>query len=194
MARIRGQNTAPELRLRQALWRTGFRFRLRKSDLPFRPDFVLGSVAVFVDGCFWHGCPHHYVPPRSTIAFWARKLALNVERDRRQTLALEAQGWRVLRFWECEVIESLDQCVASVKKAALGQRCRSGRAWRVARVEWLDDDRSMERRWLQDLRDPGLMVPRERRRITAKARFPKRSMSALSGTRARVLPHGERGR
>ena len=59
-------------------------------------------------GCFWHGCPDHYVPPRSTIDFWSKKLAENVARDRRQTLALEAAGWRVVRVWECEVIESLD--------------------------------------------------------------------------------------
>src|SRR5439155_2473646 len=108
MARIRGRDTAPEVRLRQALWRAGLRFRLKRSDLSIRPDLVFASasrIAVFIDGCFWHGCPDHYVPPRSAIGFWSKKLAVNVERDCRQTLALEAAGWRVLRFWECEVIE-----------------------------------------------------------------------------------------
>src|SRR6267143_5444760 len=134
MARIRGRDTAPEVRLRQALWRAGLRFRLKRSGLAIRPDLVFGSVpgiAVFIDGCFWHGCPDHYAPPRSAIEFWSKKLAGNVDRDRRQTLALEAEGWRVLRFWECEVIETLERCVRRVQQALQGSRVAPVRAWRV---------------------------------------------------------------
>ena len=170
MARIRGRDTSPELRLRQALWRAGLRFRLNKLGLSLRPDLVLGanpSIAVFIDGCFWHGCPEHYVPPRSAIDFWSRKLGVNVERDRRQTLALEAEGWRVLRFWECEVIESLDRCVARVRQAFQGDPSRSHRAWRVSRIEWLDAARNLERRWLEDLRDANIVRAQERRRMAA---------------------------
>src|SRR5712692_8006639 len=114
MARIRGRDTLPEIRLRRALWRAGLRFRLKHPGMRIRPDLVLSCdafrLAVFIDGCFWHGCPEHYVPPRSAIDFWAKKLAENVQRDRRQTLALECADWHVVRFWECEVIESLDRC------------------------------------------------------------------------------------
>src|SRR6267143_4995119 len=157
MARIRGRDTAPEMRLRQALWRAGLRFRLKRSGLAIRPDLVFGSVpgiAVFIDGCFWHGCPDHYAPPRSAIGFWSKKLAENVERDRRQTLALEAAGWRVLRFWECEVIVNIDRCVLRVQRALQGSRLGRGRGWRVARCEWLDNARNLERRWLLNLQAP----------------------------------------
>jgi len=198
MSRIKGRDTSPELRLRKALWRAGLRFRLsRKTSLRIRPDLVLGAnprIAVFIDGCFWHGCPEHYVPPRSAIDFWSRKLGVNVQRDRRQTLALESEGWRVLRFWECEVIGSVDRCVASVRHAFDGERSDSRNAWRVSRIEWLDAARELERRWLQDLRDPSLVLSHERRRMTAKARFPKTKGPQLSGPRASVRSHGERGR
>ena len=194
MARIRGRNTAPEMRLRQALWRAGLRFRLKKSGLAIRPDLVFGTgpgIAVFIDGCFWHGCPDHYVPPRSAVEFWSKKLTGNVERDRRQTLALEAAGWRVIRFWECEVIESIDRCVLRVQRALQGSRIGRGCAWRVARIEWLDDARSLERRWLQDLHDPTKLFPQERRRMTAKARPPKVEIARVPIRRSTLRKHGD---
>jgi DNA mismatch endonuclease (patch repair protein) len=194
MARIRGHDTAPEMRLRQALWRAGLRFRLKESGLTIRPDLVFGTaakIAVFIDGCFWHGCPDHYTPPRSAIEFWSKKLEENVERDRRQTLELEAAGWRVLRFWECEVIESIDRCVLRVQRALQGSRFGRGRAWRVIRIEWLDAARNLERRWLQDLRDPTKLLSQERRRLTAKARPPKVRAAKAVPVRARALrKHG----
>jgi DNA mismatch endonuclease (patch repair protein) len=74
---------------------------------PFRvrPDFVFPKLrlAVFVDGCFWHGCPRHGNQPANHRAFWRRKLAANVARDRRVNRALRAAGWRVLRIWEHEL-------------------------------------------------------------------------------------------
>jgi DNA mismatch endonuclease (patch repair protein) len=185
------------MRLRQALWRQGLHFRLKKSGLTIRPDLVFGpapGIAVFIDGCFWHGCPDHYVPPRSAIGFWSKKLAGNVERDRRQTLALEAAGWRVLRFWECEVIESLDRCVGRVRQALQGSAYERGRAWRVTRIEWLDDARNLERRWLQDLHDPTKMQPQERRRMTAKARPPKAKAAKLPVGRSTLRKRGGRRR
>jgi DNA mismatch endonuclease (patch repair protein) len=198
MARIKGHDTSPEMRLRKALWSAGLRFRLRKAGLSVRPDLVLGShpeIAVFIDGCFWHGCPEHYVPPRSAIDFWSRKLGTNVERDRRQTLMLEAEGWTVLRFWECEVVESLGRCVAGVKRALRGriESC-SNPQWRVVRIEWLDVDRNLERRWLQDLRDPAIKIPMERPRLTTKARLPKSRRLPTGRGRASVREHGEHSR
>lgn len=76
---------------------------------PFRvrPDFVFPDrrIAVFVDGCFWHGCPEHAVKPRTRAAFWRRKLATNRERDRRVNRELRRAGWRVLRIWEHELTQ-----------------------------------------------------------------------------------------
>ena len=73
--------------------------------LSIRPDFVFyrHRTIVFVDGCFWHGCPAHATRPGSNAEFWDRKLAGNIARDRRAERALEAAGWKVIRFWEHEL-------------------------------------------------------------------------------------------
>lgn len=71
-------------------------------------------MAVFVDGCFWHGCPKHSVMPKTNGAFWAEKLRKNVERDRRNELDLVELGWTFVRFWEHELDESLRDCAAAV--------------------------------------------------------------------------------
>ena len=107
MSRIRGQDTRPEKRVRSLLHRLGFRFSLRRKDLPGRPDIVLPSrnVALFVHGCFWHrhsGC-NNSVLPKTRSEFWLAKLNGNVERDMRNAAALKELGWKVLTIWECEV-------------------------------------------------------------------------------------------
>jgi DNA mismatch endonuclease (patch repair protein) len=70
-----------------------------------RPDFVFRKqrTVIFVDGCFWHGCPKHATKPKNNRAFWQRKLAANKTRDRVVTRTLRTQGWRVLRVWEHEL-------------------------------------------------------------------------------------------
>lgn len=109
---------------------------------------------MFIDGCFFHGCPEHYVRPRSNVEFWEKKLSGNVERDRRQTLALEAAGWKVFRFWEHEVFENHDDLVTVVKTVVSQDEFRPGLNFRVVRVEETDRLENRERRYLQDLRDP----------------------------------------
>ena len=118
MARVRSRNTAPELALRRALWARGRRYRLHR-DLPGTPDlvFVGPKLAVFIDGCFWHGCPVHYTAPAANSAFWQAKLERNLARDRRVDQELDAAGWSVLRIWEHEIRASLDACVRSVEAA-----------------------------------------------------------------------------
>ena len=106
MGRIRGKNTVPEKQVRSLLHRLGFRFRLHV-DLPGRPDIVLRSrsTVIFVHGCFWHrhdNCRLCYTP-KSNIAFWEKKFAGNVERDRKASVALTKAGWRVIVVWECEL-------------------------------------------------------------------------------------------
>lgn len=104
MARIRVQNTKPEVLLRKALWHRGFRYRLHDRSLPGTPDFVLPQfrAVVFVHGCFWHGhdCALFVVPATNTD-FWMGKIDMNRERDRRALEALCAGGWRVCTVWEC---------------------------------------------------------------------------------------------
>lgn len=101
----RGRDTGPELRLRSLLHASGMRFRVDQS-LPFdrrrRADIVFTKVRlyVFVDGCFWHGCPEHFVLPVTRRAFWSEKITGNRERDRDTNANLEALGCTVLRVWE----------------------------------------------------------------------------------------------
>jgi DNA mismatch endonuclease (patch repair protein) len=105
MARVRSKNTEAEMILRSALWRAGLRFRVTCRYLPGSPDiaFTRWRLAVFVDGCFWHGCPIHYTPPKANSDFWQQKLARNCARDALVNSELEALGWAVLRVWEHEV-------------------------------------------------------------------------------------------
>jgi len=103
---VTSKNTTPEKRVRSALHRMGYRFRLHKKNLPGKPDIVLAkhSLVIFVHGCFWHrhpGCSANRVP-KSNVEFWEEKFRRNVERDKRDRAALEELGWRVEVLWECE--------------------------------------------------------------------------------------------
>jgi DNA mismatch endonuclease, patch repair protein len=174
MGRIRSTDTTPELRLRRRLWAEGLRYRLGIKTPGGRPDLVFPGVriAVFIDGCFWHGCPRHYVSPRTSIDFWARKLVENVERDRRQTLALEDGGWTVLRFWEHEVWEELDVVVTSVRRALEGSRTGEASRWHVVQVVPLDTKGDRERRVMQSLRDQTSVRTVDQARTTEKWKAP----------------------
>ncbi len=156
MSRIGPKDTAPELLLRSELWRRGYRYRLHHRVLGCRPDlvFVGARVVVFVDGCFWHGCPDDYSRPGTRQEFWAEKLRTNVARDSRQTLVLEEAGWRVIRVWEhqvddspVEVADLIARCLDGVAPAATGPD------WRVVSVDVVDADKRIERRNLVALRD-----------------------------------------
>ena len=104
MAAVRGKNTKPELAIRSALHRRGFRFRLHRKDLPGKPDLVFTgrNAVIFVHGCFWHGHDCHLFRwPKSREDFWREKIGKNIERDRQQRLALAETGWRIGTVWEC---------------------------------------------------------------------------------------------
>ena len=104
MAGIRGSDTKLELAIRSALHRRGFRFRLRRRDLPGKPDLVFPKhrAVIFVHGCFWHGHDCHLFRwPRTREEFWRNKITSNAARDRRQRSALLEAGWRVATIWEC---------------------------------------------------------------------------------------------
>jgi DNA mismatch endonuclease (patch repair protein) len=122
----RRTGTKPEVRLRSALHRRGHRFRkdhlLRAGAVRVRPDvvFTRKKVVVFVDGCFWHGCPKHQNVPTTNRDYWVPKLAANVERDRRVDAALSNDGWVVVRIWEHL---DLDEAVDLVEHTV--------RAWRA---------------------------------------------------------------
>jgi len=107
MAGIKSGNTSPELIVRKALHKAGFRFRLHRKDLPGRPDIVLPKhrAVVFVNGCFWHGhdqC-NLFRLPKSRSEFWEAKINGNKARDARDILELESRGWKPIVVWECAV-------------------------------------------------------------------------------------------
>lgn len=117
MRAIRSSDTQIELALRRALRRHGLTgYRLHRRDLPGRPDvaYVGRRLAVFVDGCFWHGCPVCYVAPTTKSEYWQDKLRRNIERDRAADERLRSDGWTVLRFWEHDIEADVDACVARV--------------------------------------------------------------------------------
>lgn len=117
MGRIRLRDTAPEIALRRALWAAGLRYRLKtKIHLLGQPDIVFpgAKVAVFVDGCFWHGCPVHGHLPKSREEYWKPKIARNQRRDAEVNAKLLAMGWRVVRFWEHQVRDGVLECVSEV--------------------------------------------------------------------------------
>jgi DNA mismatch endonuclease, patch repair protein len=107
MAAIRSRgNKSTERALRYRLMRAGIRgWRLYPGDVPGKPDFVFdeAGLVVFVDGCYWHGCPRCYRAPTSNESYWSQKLARNKNRDRTVTRALRKEGWTVVRFWEHQI-------------------------------------------------------------------------------------------
>lgn len=118
----RSRDTKPELLVRRLVHAAGLRYRVsarpetdlrRTADLLFRP----ARVAVFVDGCFWHGCPEHYIRPKANDGYWSGKVARNRERDEETTRILTERGWTVLRFWEHEdPTEVAERIVAVVRR------------------------------------------------------------------------------
>ncbi|HEY7838642.1 MAG TPA: very short patch repair endonuclease [Terriglobales bacterium] len=115
MARIRSQGTKPELAVRSAAHRAGFRFRLQRRDLPGTPDLVFPrlNTALFVHGCFWHGHPGCLDGriPKSRRDYWEPKLAGNKRRDAKNQRRLRSIGWRVVVVWECETLDPPKLCL-----------------------------------------------------------------------------------
>lgn len=107
MQRQRRRDTALELDIRRALHASGYRFRVdfrMEPALRARGDIVFTRrrLVVFVDGCFWHGCPEHATAPKNNAEWWQQKLTANVSRDRRVDEQLGQLGWTVMRIWEHE--------------------------------------------------------------------------------------------
>lgn len=174
MSRIRGTGTRPEALLGEAL--SSFPHSVNTKIEGARADIVIEAThtAVFIDGCFWHGCPDHYVRPRSNAEFWANKLTENIGRDRRQTLHLEAHGWRVVRLWEHEVFEDPTAAAGTV----LGLTTPGPEAdTRVIRVEVSAESPLVERRVLASLHTGVVLGDRVGPRVTAKWRRPRAATS-----------------
>lgn len=110
MSAIRGEDTAPEISLRKALYALGYRYRLHVASLSGKPDLVFAAKrkVIFVHGCFWHrhACKSGRSMPATRKRFWLAKLRNNAERDYRNVRTLRRLGWGVLVVWECQVVPS----------------------------------------------------------------------------------------
>ena len=119
MSRVRRKHSSAERSLRSALHAEGLRFRLHRRVEGIAIDIVFprAKVAVFVDGCFWHGCPEHETFPKTNRDYWLPKLKENKERDLRQTERLKAAGWRVFRVWGHECLPPDRRVVGRIARA-----------------------------------------------------------------------------
>ncbi len=115
MSKVRGKNTGPELLLKGLL--DGRVFRYHPEGVPGSPDFAnkKRKMAVFIDGCFWHGCPKCYREPDQNRMFWREKIARNRERDSRINRVLRKDGWKVIRIWEHQIKENPTKVVERIK-------------------------------------------------------------------------------
>ena len=136
MAAVHSASTKPEVKLRHALWRQGFRYRINDKRLPGRPDIVLPKyrTVVFMHGCFWHGhkdCKNYTVPKTNT-EFWVAKVARNQERDQEVWRKLEAKGWSVIIVWECQLKKA--NLEGTIERVA-AEIVRNGENYRAAQEE-----------------------------------------------------------
>jgi DNA mismatch endonuclease (patch repair protein) len=125
----RSRDTVPELAVRRLIHRAGLRYSIdsmpvakirRRADIVF----TVRKIAVFIDGCFWHGCPEHFVAPKSHVEYWDAKINRNCARDRATDESLKAAGWHVLRYWSHEdptsVAADIIQCVRCADRQRVG--------------------------------------------------------------------------
>ena len=124
MSRTRGRDTAAELAVRRALFAHGWRYRVnarpvaairRTGDIVF----TRRRVVVLIDGCFWHGCPEHFVVPKTRTEWWVDKISGNKRRDEESTALWNEEGWHVLRFWEHEPVSDVVVRIENVLRLPL---------------------------------------------------------------------------
>lgn len=117
MASIKSKDTKIEKKVRSALWYLGYRYRLHQK-VEGKPDvvFLNKKIAIFCDGCFWHGCPKCYKRPKSNQEYWDSKISKNIKRAIKVNKQLEDEGWTVLRFWAHEINEDLERVIIRIRE------------------------------------------------------------------------------
>lgn len=121
MSSIKGKDTKPEILLRKTLWTIGVRgWRCHAKDTPGKPDLLFRKprLAVFVDGVWWHGHPDYYWPGIRN-KYWDEKIQGNIKRDKRINLLLNKLGWKVLRFWDKDILQNSLKCAKLVQSILL---------------------------------------------------------------------------
>ena len=119
MSRNKARNTKPELNLRRSLYAHGVRgYRLNWKKAPGTPDIAFPGkkIAIFINGCYWHRCPHCELPlPKTNTEFWEEKFDKNIKRDIKKEKELLDLGWIVLVFWECKIKTNMKDCTNKIK-------------------------------------------------------------------------------
>ena len=119
MSRNKARNTKPELNLRRSLYADGVRgYRLNWKKAPGTPDIAFPGkkIAIFINGCYWHRCPHCELPlPKTNKKFWEEKFDKNIKRDIKKEKELLDLGWIVLVFWECKIKTNMKDCTNKIK-------------------------------------------------------------------------------
>lgn len=116
-----------EEKVTKELWRRGFRFRRNVRSLKGNPDISIKKykIVIFIDSCFWHGCPEHGNMPKSNIEYWEKKLNRNKERDQEVNAYYYEQDWTIMRFWEHEIKQDLDKVIDQIIEALEKIKTRS---------------------------------------------------------------------
>jgi len=120
MSANKGKDTKPELLLRKELWKNNIKgYRLHWKKVPGSPDmaFPKKKLAIFINGCFWHRCPHCNLSlPKSNTEFWKEKFDRNIARDKKKNELLKNIGWKVIVIWECMIKNDILDSVNNIKK------------------------------------------------------------------------------
>jgi DNA mismatch endonuclease (patch repair protein) len=121
MRAVKSRDSKIEVAFRKSLWKLGFRYRKNASNYFGKPDIVLKKhkAVIFVDSCFWHGCPEHLRMPSSNRDYWVKKIEKNKSRDLAVNKHYRDNGWTVLRIWEHDLVEDLESAVKSVEERFL---------------------------------------------------------------------------
>lgn len=129
MQRIRSRDTKPEILLRKALWKAGYRYRKNCKSLPGKPDIAITKykIAVFVDSEFFHGKDWDLELKERTARgdngeYWVNKISHNITRDQKVSAELNGLGWLVVRFWSRDVLKNCDECVRSISEIAFNRK------------------------------------------------------------------------
>lgn len=111
MSKIRSKDTNPEKKVRKALWAKGFRYKIHDKSIIGTPDVSNKSkkIAIFVDGCFWHGCPKCYNPPKTNVEYWKHKLSNNKNRRKKIITKLSSENWKIFELWECDISKDVEK-------------------------------------------------------------------------------------
>jgi len=116
MSSIRSKNTKPEIQIRKGVWALGKRYRIHDKTVFGTPDMSNRSkkVAVFIDGCFWHGCSRCYTEPKTNTKFWRDKITTNRDRRKKVTAELRKDNWKIMQFWEHQVKKNSEKITLKI--------------------------------------------------------------------------------